>query len=1515
MRNYIIASLLVLGSALSIHGQKTLTIYPTEDAELWYAEDAAYNYYQTTNHGTSSVMRSMDWTAGGDPMKIKTLINVDLSQLPESAYILDAKLYLYSTNQHMNDNTETSSSYKSNASYLRRIVGTWSESTVTWNTAPVTVSDEEEALLNSETSDQDYPVNITSLARDIQSYPDNSYGLMLHIVTENSPYRKMCFASSDHPDPSLHPKIEITYRTDQMDDVEGFEFPYSKWGNVDGDNIDWQIKSGSTTSSGTGPSSASEGTNYLYIEASNLTGHTGYPNKVAILQSPSFYMLGLNVASITFDYHMYGSSMGSLELEYSTDEGANWSSTGWSKSGDQGNTWHSANVDLSSLTSTPVLLRFVGTTGSSYSSDIALDKIQITASRSVLLSDDQNYIKSIVPHTESGTSGTTQQGVQYFDGLGRLIQNVDIASSPSGADVIQPIEYDALGRIETEYLPFPAEDRKHGDFRDYDDLGEDVIGSQNTFYKNHFSITESNAYAYSKTIFEESPLNRILFKGSPGKFWQPKDETNLPTDHLQSIEYGTNSASEVRYFSVSTTGVLESNPTHYEVDELIKTIVMDEDGHETEEFKNKLGQVILKRSIEDEVDHSTYYIYDDFGLLRYVLSPRSMGDNGVPHNDSIAALCYTYKYDERKRMVEKKLPGSEAIFMAYDDRDRLVATQDGNMRDNDQWLMTKYDVLNRPIITCIYNFPSPLTGDNIEALITVHYNDSGHKMYEEKTGSGNGYTDLSYPPSASADVDIYTITYYDNYQFPDDATDLVDFSGLVFDSDNIVDTYKDLDGDPNGYFDRVVNQVTGTASLVLDDNNSNWILAVNYYDDDYRLIQSVAEMHPEGTSMISNQYDFIGNLLVSQEIQTVNSVQNKIRNTYTYDHSNRLVDTYVYLNDNNPIQLSENSYNELGEVVEKNLHSTNFSAFTQNVDYTYNIRGWLTGINDPEDLSTDGDLFGMKLFYNEQIPDMTHEVNFNGNISGTTWQRHDTYALQSYSFLYDNLNRLISSDYQTKSGASWTDLYSYETALTYDKNGNIGSLQRSGSSAGLIDILTYNYTGTGNKLNYVSDASLYTTSGVIDNNTVGSDYIYDQNGNMNWDKNKLIKVDYNYLNLPKKIIEDSGTGDEMLYIYDANGTKWMKSFSDNGVITKTMYAGGFIYDDSDLNGTDDFVIDYILTAEGKIDLGSSTEYHYNLTDHLGNIRVVFDGSGTERQSSDYYPFGMAFELNDDGVDNKYLYNGKEIQDEQLGGVNLDWYDYGKRYYDPSLGRWHTPDPRAEKYDSWSPYNYALNNPLYYVDPNGDTVKTAGAAEQATYNDYKSEVNNQATYYQGKVAKNQTKLANAKTGIGRFFAKAGLRAAQSGLATYQGIQNEISIMESSTTVFMVRMGSNIAAPLPSGSGGSTTFNTAANQVDINIGSSSMFSTRQIVAHELKHGHQYLSGDLDFNSTGLGGGLFYDQTDETAAFERTNLFGTSVDIPSTISTSYGTLDKGPKSFHLLSPIQQTQYQTQKAKGRYH
>jgi len=137
---------------------------------------------------------------------------------------------------------------------------------------------------------------------------------------------------------------------------------------------------------------------------------------------------------------------------------------------------------------------------------------------------------------------------------------------------------------------------------------------------------------------------------------------------------------------------------------------------------------------------------------------------------------------------------------------------------------------------------------------------------------------------------------------------------------------------------------------------------------------------------------------------------------------------------------------------------------------------------------------------------------------------------------------------------------------------------------------------------------------------------------------------------------------------------------------------------------------------------------------MGNTRVIFNQNKDIIQEDAYYPFGMKMNglCYETGLDykNKYLYNGKELQDE----FGLDWYDYGARFYDAQLGRWHVVDPAAELGRRWSPYNYTWNNPLRFIDPDGQftvippqLIATVAIWLANKSNEFKSFLDKQAEY--------------------------------------------------------------------------------------------------------------------------------------------------------------------------------------------
>lgn len=207
-------------------------------------------------------------------------------------------------------------------------------------------------------------------------------------------------------------------------------------------------------------------------------------------------------------------------------------------------------------------------------------------------------------------------------------------------------------------------------------------------------------------------------------------------------------------------------------------------------------------------------------------------------------------------------------------------------------------------------------------------------------------------------------------------------------------------------------------------------------------------------------------------------------------------------------------------------------------------------------------------------------------------------------------------------------------------------------------------------------------------------YVYDANGNMtsrtnnSYSANNISNITYNYLNLPSTM---NANGASVAYTYDALGNKLKKAVSGTANLNNE-YIGGIHYEGG--------VLKFVGTEAGRVVRNSATDYsyEYTLTDHLGNGRVFFNinssGVATKIQETDYYAFGLDIQRSLIGTENKYQYNGKEKQDQEK------MYDYGARFYDPVVGRWNVIDPLAEKMRRHSPYNYAFNNPIRFIDPDG-----------------------------------------------------------------------------------------------------------------------------------------------------------------------------------------------------------------------
>lgn len=480
----------------------------------------------------------------------------------------------------------------------------------------------------------------------------------------------------------------------------------------------------------------------------------------------------------------------------------------------------------------------------------------------------------------------------------------------------------------------------------------------------------------------------------------------------------------------------------------------------------------------------------------------------------------------------------------------------------------------------------------------------------------------------------------------------------------------------------------------------------------------------ECSSGATTKYSFTGKPVSVKNLHRTRLVDVKYAYetlTNTYDSADRLVKSIKYIPRAGNITLAENTYDGLGRLATSKRNGN--EAFT--TTYRYNINGWLTDIQNP--------VFTENLFYEKSHNNS--QAQYGGNISAVDWKvggASDNRRTRGYTFRYDKMSRLIKADYFENGLAS--DHYS--TAYGYDLMGNITSIKRNGllddDEFGLIDDLTLSYQG--NQMVKVYDDA----EGPVYKNAMhfadGTDkdveYSYDANGNMIMDLNKNIEsITYNSLGFPEHVktsriirIESVRNENNIEYTYAADGRKLrVKYITTHPTVNREgkclipsfpvikpsyytfEYCGNWIFRDSTLHD--------ILFDGGYISFERNTPHvHFYFRDHLGNVRVVTDRDGNIEQSNHYYPFGATFGESTNPNLQWFKYNGKEL--DTMYGLNL--YDYSARAHDPLLGRFTTQDPLQEKCYGMNPYGYCVNNPVRYIDPDGERPKAYEAALMEAY---------------------------------------------------------------------------------------------------------------------------------------------------------------------------------------------------------
>ncbi len=604
------------------------------------------------------------------------------------------------------------------------------------------------------------------------------------------------------------------------------------------------------------------------------------------------------------------------------------------------------------------------------------------------------------------TGQTSVQSKSFIDGFGRVLQTSLVDGSPTGGDIINIVEYDSRGRESKTYMPFVA------------DTSGSLLYSpvfQQSYYAAKYNDQTNSPYAYTKTEYDGSPLSAVTRTSEAGADISsdgPNGGSPILTEYRQN-----GSADSVWRFELDSLDPGKVYKRGYYANGQLQVttsymLYQDEVFDHAEKYTDAAGQDILVEKANS--DGRVYYVYDNFGQLCFTI-PQVCADSmsyDVAYNVDnplIARYCYHNVYDSEGNLIREYNPGAEPKIYIYDKLNRLILVQDGNRRQNDEWVFSKYDVYNRPVLVGIL-----FGGSEEEHRTQLAQSTLLHESRSNSSAALHLYTNQCYPVLTDSNSEIYGINYYDDY----------DWSDISW-TDNVTSANYDVKG-----------MATRTKTRVLGEDK--WLNKVIYYDAKYQVVKTYADLYPDGTETYSARYDFRGNTLYEKVEQQIGQNTEGYERFFSYDLQGRLLKVQQQVMGdtvNNLVDIVTNTYDDLGERSSWRLHD---SLQGPQTIYRRNLTGTRHDYNGA---------FTSRLRYGSE------GNQFDDPQPYTRLTRHSWISElgnNGYAYRYDENGQLVEGAYLNVIGSSDTQdeyytLTQNSVQMEYDdRTGNILSITRSG---------------------------------------------------------------------------------------------------------------------------------------------------------------------------------------------------------------------------------------------------------------------------------------------------------------------------------------------------------------------------------------------------------------------------------------------------------------------------------------